>query len=613
MIRRLVLRDWRNYDDVTVTFSEGTTFVVARNGIGKSSLVEAARYAVFGTTLTPPAAVRLGRTHAEATVELELPSGRILIITRRLDAKRPTKRLPPPEPTVTLDGAPFNSADLSALIASEYGTEPAFLARVTMPAPTLELESPDSMGLEDHLGRFYGIHNLRAAAIDISMRTRTLTKRIEGVRNANATSAKQLDTLRAAVALAQERVTLASSEYETARTRLDEEQRRQFAREQVAAWQEQEAQRAAQFVELAAALTFTTGEPATADDDLADNIDRAVEATRKLVAAIDVRVGVLETTVNTLRTNLERLTSAHEGNDDCPVCRRALDETTAANAAQATSDDLAAIAAELAELQDRRAAHDSSLTALERLQRHARTIPQSAPYPAGVAPPDAPNQPDDVARDEGDNLAVLEGLQRSSMDALVTTRADLQSAQRAAEAAQNADAAMRELADLYAQLAKLTVAQKATEETLNDILNDAVRPLASAVNERWTKLFPDRGRLETAADGTVTRSVAGHRLPFSSFSAGEGAGLNLLIRLVVAHMATKADFCWFDETLEHMDPDTRRHVASMLARAGSGEGPMRQIVVTTYEETLARQLAVRDPTNVHITDVRQRPSEAESA
>ena len=129
--------------------------------------------------------------------------------------------------------------------------------------------------------------------------------------------------------------------------------------------------------------------------------------------------------------------------------------------------------------------------------------------------------------------------------------------------------------------------------------------MASAVNARWMSLFPNRGPLDTSADGTVTRRVNNQALPFDSFSTGEGAGLTLLIRLVVASMATKADFCWFDEPLEHMDPDTRRHVASMLTRAGSGDGQLRQIVVTTYEEPLARQLNLRDPQRVHLIDVRQ--------
>jgi hypothetical protein len=48
----------------------------------------------------------------------------------------------------------------------------------------------------------------------------------------------------------------------------------------------------------------------------------------------------------------------------------------------------------------------------------------------------------------------------------------------------------------------------------------------------------------------------------------------------------------------------RRHVAETLARA-SNTGRLSQIVVTTYEELLARRLQERDPDNVTLTYVRQ--------
>ena len=59
-MRRLKLTNWRNYEDVSIDLSEGTTFVVASNGV-KTSLVEAARWALFGTSSASSASpVRVG-------------------------------------------------------------------------------------------------------------------------------------------------------------------------------------------------------------------------------------------------------------------------------------------------------------------------------------------------------------------------------------------------------------------------------------------------------------------------------------------------------------------------------------------------------------------------
>jgi DNA repair exonuclease SbcCD ATPase subunit len=127
------------------------------------------------------------------------------------------------------------------------------------------------------------------------------------------------------------------------------------------------------------------------------------------------------------------------------------------------------------------------------------------------------------------------------------------------------------------------------------------------VNQRWKGLFPTRGDLHTTANGDITRSINGYELPFDAFSTGESMGAAILIRLLAAQMATRADFCWFDEPLEHLDPEVRRRVANALARATSGEGPLRQVVVTTYEEQLAHHLHLRDMQRVHLIDVRQSP------
>ncbi len=63
----------------------------------------------------------------------------------------------------------------------------------------------------------------------------------------------------------------------------------------------------------------------------------------------------------------------------------------------------------------------------------------------------------------------------------------------------------------------------------------------------------------------------------------------LLTRLLITSASTRAPFVWLDEPLEHLHPRLRTVVAGTLARA-SQTGGLRQVVVTTYESDLARQL-----------------------
>ena len=173
------------------------------------------------------------------------------------------------------------------------------------------------------------------------------------------------------------------------------------------------------------------------------------------------------------------------------------------------------------------------------------------------------------------------------------------------ERAQEANQATAELLSLFREDGVSKAAIETTQGTLTELLDETVRPLASEVNQRWQTLFPQRGDLETYATGGITRTINGHVLPYDAFSTGEGTGATILLRLLIAQMATSIDFCWFDEPLEHLDPDVRRKVAYMLSSVTGHEHRLRQVVVTTYEEPLARRLHERDPEGVKLLDVRQ--------
>ena len=74
--------------------------------------------------------------------------------------------------------------------------------------------------------------------------------------------------------------------------------------------------------------------------------------------------------------------------------------------------------------------------------------------------------------------------------------------------------------------------------------------------------------------------------------------------------STTLPFAWLDEPLEHLDPHARRIVASDLA-SSTRSGRPAQLIITTYEHTLARQLA-EDLPGTHLryinrTESRERP------
>lgn len=590
MIRRLTLQNWRNYEDITVEFGGGTTFVIASNGVGKTSLVEAARWALFGR-IAPGgnAAIRAGSTSARAVVELELPDLRVLSVERTLTGKLRGARTPPV--VVRLDGALVPEKELEQRLISAYGAEPGFLAGLTMPAVDRDQDTPSALGLEEHLGRYYGVDSLRNAVSRLKTMQKTTQASIKRIKEANSTSSQRLSELQNDLEQAVRHVQEATERHRSMMDKLDRARERESRLADIQKWQHDHSAWTEAVDRLAGQVSVGLGRPVSIgnienvlNERLAD-LNQQIETTR---IAIAVNVAKEET----LTTNEERLSAAHE---DCPVCRRPLDDATLVLAHQANTQDIAAVRDSILEL---RTAETDLLAQRERVkvaQTEWRRIPQ----------PGKPPQP--AASDDSEPIpaAQLTLMAEAALSALVEARAAHVQAAKALDQARAADTAMHELESLFRQEARLRIGVEATEATLRELLDETIRPLAVEVNQRWKAWFPDRGDLNTYSNGRITRTVNNQQLPFDSFSTGETMGATIILRLLVAEMATTTDFCWFDEPLEHLDPDIRRKVASLLSRVTSGEGPLKQLVVTTYEEPLARHLRARDEQRVSLLDVRQ--------
>jgi DNA repair exonuclease SbcCD ATPase subunit len=589
MIKRLTLKNWRNYEDATVKFEPGTTFVVASNGVGKTSLVEAARWAIFGM-IAPGgnAAIRVGETSALAIVDLELPDLRVLTVERTLTGN--DRRVEPPT-AVRLDGASVPPEELNQHLMSAYGTEPSFLAGLIMPAIDRDHDKPSALGLEEHLGRYFGIDGLRNAIDQLEALRKANGARIRQIKNANSASSQRLIQLQSDAEQAARRIDACLQEHKDAQARVDEAREQQRLRINLQNWQEDYAAWAEAAEALAVRLSVDLGESLAVDSIERVLAERLAQLDQQ-IETVRIEVAVNAAKESALTANDKRLEAAQS---DCPVCRRPLDHTTVTHAHETNSEELAAIR----ETKLRLMAGERELVAQREQAKGAQAEWRRIPRPG--QPPQAPAA-DDAGSAPGAQIAAIA---EAALNTLVEARAASVQATRELEQARVADKAMRELESRFSREASLRVAIEATESTLMELLNGTIRPLATQVDQRWKELFPGRGDLNTHPDGNITRTVNGHPLPYDAFSTGESMSVTILLRLLVAEMATTTNFCWFDEPLEHLDPDVRRKVANLLSRVTSADGPLKQVVVTTYEEPLARHLQARDNQRVKLLDVRQ--------
>ncbi len=586
MIRHITLENWRAYRNLDLDVDPGTTFLVAPNGVGKSSLLEAIRWALAAGHVDQRASmVRQGHAQASVSVTLDVPQGE-LAVTRSLRIVR--SRLAA-ETVATLDGRPVDEAEASRLLEASWSADARFVSRTAFLTEDLRRDGDDP-NLRTHLCRAYSLDDLQRAIAEIEPVLTQLSRSLKasraelsGTRDQLNAAADELGTLTLGVAAARENVESARAAHAQARAALDEARAAAVLRAGAAGWRESHERLLAAAVPVVGQLPPETP-LADALVDLEGRLGAQVDEVRARHAALRARLDAAETSLATL----------HDAEAACPVCLRGLDDESRERAEELHRANLEAVRADLAQLDD--SAVTAALDTVRRLTREAATL--------GPPPPE-PDVDDLDARVDAEAaaLAVLEAAVAGQREAEMKAQAGLTRVEAIRADIEAADA----LTERYRAEALLEAGKAALHQTVTAVLGRQLQPLAAEVNRRWDAVFPDRPNLHLTPDGELSRMIDGTPLEFGAFSAGEQTVAKLMMRLTTLLATTTVPFCWIDEPLEHLDPVSRQLVGSTLAHL-SATGGLEQIFVTTYEEPLARRLAELQPGRVRVQYLRTAPS-----
>jgi DNA repair exonuclease SbcCD ATPase subunit len=573
MIRRLTLENWRAYESAAVGFEPGTTFVVAPNGIGKTSLLEAAKFALTGGREDLSSPVQLDADVARVELTLQLPSARVLIIRRELFAD------PAKEPTFTasLGNDELTEASLAAEIDAVFGASPGFIGRNAFLSDSLRDGGP--LDLRSQLSRAFGLDVKRADAERLKALAAEREEEAKQLGRAIKSEARELARTEADFDEAQDAVATAEAQLVVARAGLQEaEAKRQYLLQNEVMAERLQAWERATATVVDAARAFV---PDVTADRLVDEVER-------LVAAVEAETSSLQTRFTTVQARLELIESALgellEADAECPVCLRPLDDHDREAAEAEHRAEAARLAAEMETM---------DVAAAAARYQEVRALMRRAD---GLGPrPDAP----DAADDTGEHSQEVFDRARTDLEeAAGVHSAAVARATQLAEAlveAYDAEARAAESVSAWRRWALTAAASSTLTDTIDEVLANEVEPLAAKVGERWNTLFADRPDLRFDLDGDLWREFRGHRLGIDAFSAGEQMSARLLMQLAILTSATRVRFCWVDEPLERLDPRTRRLVAGLLSHGRTALG-LRQLVVTTYEEELAQRLSEADET-----------------
>jgi DNA repair exonuclease SbcCD ATPase subunit len=574
MIRRLQLRNWRAYDNLDLELGPGATFVVASNGIGKTSLIMGAGWGLFGEAsgVTAVEEIRGDANEATVGIELRLPSGADVAITRIINRKgRVTLNAKLPDREIT------SEAELDDLLTSEFGADPKVLAQLTLMIHGGAVETfQGEFDLQDHLAGVFGVTPLFEGARNAKAVADRAASALRKMKTTQRSEKRAKDEIVAELQSVIEQLEATNESREQAleavnavaeQIRIGDEWTR------FRAGMEQRLEKLAALAEQASTLMERPVEPDAVLDVLS-------EAERDLGASLSAA----ENEAASARGKTELIKAAISDLEGagavCPTCLRPLSEHEVGRAEEEHTKHLRELESQIQEADEKATKERSALQEVRQLLDEVRALPVPLEPETQITDADLANVQAELQRRQAEVQAL-----DKQLAVLSTSGASLQAALQEFEEEEQRS---RELEILYREEGIALATNEALIETGNAITEKFIEPLAREIESRWKTMF-GTGGLNLSSEGRITRQVGTRTLEFGSLSGGEKVWALLLTRLLIAGASTRAPFIWLDEPLEHLDPKLRKVVAGTLAKASSGAG-LRQVVVTTYENELARQL-----------------------
>ena len=576
MIHRLRLHNWRSYEDLDLRLDPGTTFVVAPNGVGKTSLVYGLAWAVFGkhSSVDPKTCIRAGAKRAEVHVEFDLPDG------RRLSISRTAKRRGVPTGTYEMNGARLTESSALTEMEQALRIELPVAGRLSMMLGGGHIAASDTLNLESHLHHAFGVTHLLSAAETAQSVAREAEKARAALRSTNRQRMENRAVLESEIAGLEAAIThlrQRGAELEQVRDAAAA-QRSLVERHLALAGQLERYER--QRSRLLATIENLLGRPVAPDskESISSELRTELEESERAIAEMTEGAVTVRSVINAAEQAVRLLDGDHAV---CPTCMRPLPSHQRASAISAHRTKEADAQTEARRLEEARGAR----------QTHAQAVSRLLAQLEALQPPSIDARVDNVP-----TRVAAEALYQQASAALdehnqrlggVQSRLESLKAQIASDDQIRQEE--RNLRLAYRREAAALAGAKVLLKAANHVIASRIEPLASEVRVRWKHLFTNNG-LTFKPDGSITRLRGDEELGWDTLSGGERTWARIVTHLIVMATTTSLPFAWFDEPLEHLDPQMRHAVAATLATATLGGSP-RQLLVTTYEHGIAQQLA----------------------
>ena len=502
MIHRLRLRNWRSYDDLDLQLDAGTTFVVAPNGVGKTSLVYGLAWGVFGhhSDIDLKDCIRAGAASTEVHVELELPDG------RRLGISRIAKRRGAPTAVYELNGARLTENAALAEMKQALGIELSVAARLSMMLGGGHIAASGTLNLKNHLHHAFGVAHL-SRAVEIA---KSVAKESEKARAALRSTTRQRIENRAALEseiarLDKEIADLGQRGIELERIRDTAAAQRSLIERHLALadqFERYERQRS----HLVATIEGLLGRAVSPDSNELISSELRSELETSERAAIEMTEGAIK--ARSVITTAEQAIKLLGGeNAVCPTCMRPLSHHERSSAISAHRTDQEDTEAEVRRLEEARRTRQS----------HAQAVSRVLAQLEALQPPDIRTENTSVP-----SRAAADALYRQATADLDKhnrrlggVRSRLESLKAQVDSDDQIQEEERNLRLAYRREAAALAGARVLQEAADHVIKSRIDPMAKEVRRRWKHLFTNNGLIFTP-DGSITRSRDGAELSWDT-------------------------------------------------------------------------------------------------
>lgn len=572
MIESLALENWKSAEVARHHFEPGLNFILGPNGRGKTSLLEGINFALFGRVRNSKTidCIRYGASSARASVTLSIDG--VDAIARSIDSNGSISV------TLTQSRDLADSVDAREVVESRFGAEAALLESLVLLAEGDIYRyglGPDDT-LETHLERVLRIEQVAGLRREAVSALRSAASPQRQRREFQRINQAELEEKRSLLTRSSDESEVLARELETAMQAV----------EPLISDLRQAELRAAQDDAYRSWLQSWDNESEGVRDDL-DTIEPD-QAVAELQVLLDLKVEDLRETTNRRsllsgrRSHVQLiLESLEESRDTCPTCGQSLTDEHRGSVLSEQSELLEILDQQISDVDRGVGEIEGEVRALRESVERLRRLLWSRPPKPSPATQDV----EAIARQlqtARDNQAEARSRQVALQEQIAGLKADIQQAERQR-------LIETEIIEAFREEALFSTLSNGIEAFVAEARNSIIQPLVDELSRQWKAFRPDAPwTLDLDGSGQLCMVFEGRSYPFSALSGGEKSAALVLLRIALTRALTDVDFMLLDEPLEHMDPRSRRLLVSSLHQIVS-KGMFKQILLTTYEEQLARR------------------------